>query len=169
MFDQSNSVGVPSTLDGVLSITKEPADNELSFDPSRSVVYSDNRTGIILGSTVDSTLLNCEAMRSGTFNSLLPVVSWIKDGEVILNSTGNSSFHISSFSESDAGVYQCIFTDADGTAEVVTTIPFRLDTGLQYFFCTYYSRNFSKVNFANFPVSAIGENLNHKPFCAYAQ
>ena len=126
------SVGVPSTSDGVLSITEEPADNELSVE--RSMIYSDNRTGMILGEPVDSSILNCETTRSGTFSSQ-PVVSWIKDGEEISNSTGYfSNFGISSFSQADAGVYQCIFIDTDATAEVVTTIPFRLDTGLQYFF-----------------------------------
>ena len=125
------SVGVPSTTDGVLYITKEPADNELSLEPS--LAYSDNRTGIALGSTVGNNLLNCEATRSGTFSSP-PDVLWIKNGEVISNSTGFSSFlDISTFTQSDAGVYQCIFIDTDATAEVITTIPFRLDTGLKLY------------------------------------
>ena len=40
-----------------------------------------------------------------------------------------SELQISNFGLSDAGVYQCIFTDVDSDSEVITTIPLRLDTG----------------------------------------
>ena len=121
--------------DGVLSITNEPADNELSIEPS--LAYSDNRTGIPLRSTVGSDLLKCEAERSGVSNST-PIVTWIKDGELISSTTAfSSSLNIASFTAADAGVYQCIFTDTDASAEVITSVPFRLDSGFYYSIMCY--------------------------------
>ena len=120
-----------STGDGVLSITNEPADNELSHETS--LTYRDNRTGIALGSTVGSNLLNCEAERFGVSNST-PIVTWIKDGDLISSKTASSSsLDIASFTAADAGVYQCIFIDTDAAAEVITSIPFRLDSGFYYY------------------------------------
>ena len=73
-----------------------------------------------------------------------PSVVWVRNGEqvvadgsriVITKSTiaggqrMQSDLRISNFSLSDAGVYQCIFTDVDSDHEVITTIPLRLDTG----------------------------------------
>ena len=114
----------------MLSITNEPADNELSRE--LSLAYSDNRTGSALGSTVGSSLLNCEAERSGVSNST-PIVTWIKDGELLSSTTAfSSSLDIASFTAADAGVYQCIFIDTDATAEVITSIPFRLDSGSNF-------------------------------------
>ena len=84
----------------------QPADNELSFEPS--LAYSDNRTGIALGSTVGSSLLHCVASRVGS-STTVPIVSWVKDGNVVSNETGfSSSLEIANFSTSDAGTYQCI-------------------------------------------------------------
>ena len=47
-----------------------------------------------------------------------------------LSNCFTSSLNITDFAASDAGMYQCIFTDTDTTKEVVTSIPLRLDTGL---------------------------------------
>ena len=46
--------------------------------------------------------------------------------ETLLAVQRSSELQISSFALSDAGVYQCMFTEG---AEVITTIPLRLDTG----------------------------------------
>ena len=43
-----------------------------------------------------------------------------------LNQQRSSELEIAHFSLSDAGVYQCIFTD---DVEVITTTPLRLDAG----------------------------------------
>ena len=40
-----------------------------------------------------------------------------------------SNLEILNFVQSDVGEYQCIFTDTDTEAEIITTIPFRVDTG----------------------------------------
>ena len=121
-----------STGDGGLSIVAEPADNEMMFEslnqPNQRI-FTDNRTGVILGSTIGSNLLSCQVTRSGSV-VFLPTVSWIINGQMISTSSGfTSSLNITNFTASDAGVYQCIFTDTDGTAEVVTSVPLRLDTG----------------------------------------
>ena len=71
-------------------------------------------------------------------------VVWIKDGETVevggsitiststaANGEVSSTLQIASFQESNAGVYQCIFTDASSSdGEIITTIPLRLDTGI---------------------------------------
>ena len=94
-----------------------------------STLNRDNRSGVELGSMVGSDLLTCEVMRSGA-STPVPIVSWIKNGELVANTSGfSSSLEITSFAASDAGVYQCIFTDTDANAEVITTVPYRLDTG----------------------------------------
>ena len=72
----------------------------------------------------------CDVKRSGTSTSPDPTVQWIRNGELIINSTGlMTSLTIDSFSESDVGEYQCIYTDSDSDAEVLTSIPYRLQTG----------------------------------------
>ena len=104
-----------------------------SLDPFNRRIFIDNRTGIQSGAEVNSSLLLCEARYIGVSVST-PNVTWIVNGRIVSTSSCTSCFssslNISSFSASDAGVYQCIFTDTDSTREVVTSIPFRLDTGL---------------------------------------
>ena len=94
-----------------------------------STLNRDNRSGVALGSIVGSNLLTCEVMRSGA-STPVPIVSWIKNGELVANTSGfSSSLEITDFAASDAGVYQCVFTNTDGNAEIITTAPYRLDTG----------------------------------------
>ena len=57
---------------------------------------------------------------------------WTLNGKLIANSTlsaFSSSLEIVNFNLSDAGIYQCIFTDTDVDSEIVTSTPFRVDTG----------------------------------------
>ena len=102
-----------------------------SLDPFNQRIVIDNRVGIESGMEVNSSLLLCQARHMGTSTST-PTVSWTVNGKVVSNCTNCfiSSLNISDFTASDAGVYQCIFTDTDTTEEVVTSIPLRLDTGL---------------------------------------
>ena len=117
--------------DGVLSIVDEPADNEVSFELIMDS-DADNRTGITIESDVGSTLLQCRAERRSGTSSTMPMVSWIRNGVLISSSIGfTSSLQISKFAAADAGVYQCVFMDMDSSSEIVTTIPYRLDTGIK--------------------------------------
>ena len=92
----------------------------------------DNHTAVTIG---NSRVLSCAG--SGSFSP--PSVVWVRNGEQVVNGsnitiTGTilfsrqrfSNLQITNFALSDAGVYQCIFTEG---AEVITTIPLRLDTG----------------------------------------
>ena len=65
-----------------------------------------------------------------------PTVLWLKDGNSTrttptntpVGSNGRLNTTLSfSFQESDAGVYQCVFTGTN--SELFITIPIRLDTG----------------------------------------
>ena len=125
-----------STGDGDLSIVDEPANYEEMFeslDPFHPGTFIDNRTGIQSDMTFDGILLLCQARRIGTSVST-PNVSWTVNGRVVSTSNCTNCFttflNVSNFTPSDAGVYQCIFTDTDATREVVTSKPMRLDTGL---------------------------------------
>ena len=46
------------------------------------------------------------------------------------NGQVTSSLTITNFGLPDAGVYQCVFTDDSDGGEVITSIPYRLDTGM---------------------------------------
>ena len=104
-----------------------------SLDPVNPGTFIDNRTGIQSDMTLDSILLLCQARRMGASTST-PNVSWTVNGSVVSTSNCSNCFttflNTSDFTASDAGVYQCIFTDTDATGEVVTSKPMRLDTGL---------------------------------------
>ena len=92
---------------------------------------ADNRLAVSVGG---SQVLRCASAGS----SSPPSVVWVRNGEQVVNggrititegtqdNQTNSELTITSFALSDAGVYQCIFTEGP---EVVTTTPLRLDTG----------------------------------------
>ena len=126
-------------------IVSGPSDNE---PVDLSPILNDNRTGIALGATVDGSLLTCIAghQGDGVVNYNLPSVVWVRNGQPVddtdsrititptsmANGRLTSSLTITNFALSDAGVYQCVFTDS-GNTELITTVPYRLDTGmLQY-------------------------------------
>ena len=106
----------------------------------------DNRTAITLGSTIGPPLLQCVGGHegdTGTGSFSAPSVVWVRNGEqvvadsrvtitesTIFSGRRRASYlQITNFGLSDAGVYQCIFTDVDSDSEVITTTPLRLDTG----------------------------------------
>ena len=94
--------------------------------------FPDNRVAVTVGS---NQVLRCV----GSGSSSPPSVVWVRNGEQIANggriiitegtllfNQRSSELQITNFALSDAGVYQCIFTEG---AEVITTTPLRLDTG----------------------------------------
>ena len=103
-------------------------------NPTDSDGFPDNRVAVSVG---NNQLLRCIA--SGSSSPPSSVV-WIRNGEqmvtgsrisiteeiINLNQQRSSELEIAYFSLSDAGVYQCIFTD---DVEVITTTPLRLDAG----------------------------------------
>ena len=70
----------------------------------------------------DGTLLSGDGVR---------VVITTTAGAGITNRTTASYVRITKFSQSDAGVYQCVFYDTPSQGgEVITTRPYKVDTGL---------------------------------------
>ncbi len=132
-----------STADGALMLTDQPSLNE-PVDLSSSL--DDNRTGIALGDTVDGSILICTAghQGDGVMDYSAPSVVWVRSGQVVddtdsrititstsmTNGEVTSSLNITNFGLPDAGVYQCVFTDDSDGGEVITSIPYQLDTGM---------------------------------------
>ena len=145
-----------STGTGTLVLGQQPIDNERTTVNNGATDVSllrDNRTAVSLGETIDLSstpdadkLLRCVAghQNDDTMNFSPSTVVWIKDGETVedggsitittsmaVNGEVSSTLQIASFQESNAGVYQCIFTDdSSSDGEIITTIPLRLDTGI---------------------------------------
>ena len=101
-------------------------------NPTDSDSFPNNQTAVTIGS---NQVLRCV----GSGSSSPPSVVWVRNGEQLIADSRititevsllvvqrSSELQITNFSLSDAGVYQCIFTE--GT-EVNTTTPLRLDTG----------------------------------------
>ena len=110
-----------------------------------------DRTSVPLGSSNISSnggFLRCSAEQPASSSLTAPSMMWLKDGtqlfgddiRVVINTTnptiGTSNRTVSfirifNFSQSDAGVYQCVFYDTPSQGgEVVTTRPFKVDTGI---------------------------------------
>ena len=145
-----------AAVSGTLVLGQQPTDNERTTVNNGATdvpLLCDNRTAVSLGETIDPTstpdadkLLRCVAghQNDDTMNFTASAVVWIKDGETVedggvttistsmaANGEVSSSLQIASFQESNAGVYQCIFTDdSSSDGEIITTIPLRLDTGI---------------------------------------
>ena len=113
----------PAASNSTLTVVTNPIDSDS---------FPDNRVAVSVGNT---QVLRC--VGSGSYSP--PSVVWVRSGEQVVNGGSititetipssqqrSSELTITNFNVSDAGVYQCIFTE--GTA-VVTTIPLRLDTG----------------------------------------
>ena len=135
-------------------MTNQPSENEPTGLLFGIVpLPHDNHTGIApggnttLGEPSTDPLLTCTAGHhvDGLMNYSPPSVVWVRNGQAVddtdsritLNSTTlangqvTSSLTITQFTAGDAGVYQCVFTDDNdgGDTEVITSIPYRLDTG----------------------------------------
>ena len=114
-------------------------------------ITTSDRTYVPLGSSNISTngsFLRCSAEQSGTSALAAPSVVWLKDGTqlsgdgvrvvvtttTIMGSNRTVSFvKIFNFSQSDAGVYQCVFYDTPSQGgEVITTRPYKVDTGIVF-------------------------------------
>ncbi len=135
---------VSSTADGTLMLTDQPSLNE-PVDLIASL--NDNRTGIALGGTVDGSLLTCTAghQGDGVMDYPAPSVVWVRSGQVVndtdsrititsttmTNGQVTSFLTITTFGLPDAGVYQCVITDDSDGGEVITSIPYQLDTGMK--------------------------------------
>ncbi len=125
-------------------MTDQPSLNE-PIDLISSL--NDNRTGIALGDTVDGSILTCTAGHQGdkAMNYPAPSVVWVRNGQVVndtdsritinlttmVNGQVTSSLTITNFGLPDAGVYQCVITDNSDGGEVITSIPYQLDTGMK--------------------------------------
>ena len=125
-------------------MTDQPSLNE-PIDLISSL--NDNRTGIALGDTVDGSLLICTAghQGDGVMDYPAPSVVWVRSGQVVddtdsritinlttmVNGQVTSSLTITNFGLPDAGVYQCVITDDSDGGEVITSIPYQLDTGMK--------------------------------------
>ena len=145
-----------SISSSALVLGQQPTDNERTTVNDGTVtdvpLLRDNRTAVSLGETIDPSstldadkLLRCVAghRNDNMTNFTASTVVWIKDGEtvedggdititpgLVANGEVSSTLQIASFQESNAGVYQCIFTDdSSSDGEIITTIPLRLDTG----------------------------------------
>ena len=113
-----------------------------------------DRISVPLGSSnisSNGTFLRCSAQQPGSSSLTAPSMIWLKDGTQLsgdgvrvaittTNSTVGTSnrttsfVHIFNYSQSDAGVYQCVFYDTPSQGgEVITTRPYKVDTG---FYCT---------------------------------
>lgn len=137
-------VAVNASATGVLKVVVSPQTNEAAYEMTQTSIsppFSDNRTGVVLGeSTLKSSvdLLMCEVEHVGTSSSM-PTFQWIRNGVTLVEDANHivtlmpsglaNTLQVDNFAQSDTGEYQCIITDTDTDAEVITTVPFRLDTG----------------------------------------
>ena len=148
------TAAVSSTHNGTLVLRNQPLENEpIVFLFGIVPLPYDNHTGIAPygntphGNSSTDPLLTCTAGHhgDGLMNYSPPSVVWVRNGQAVddtdsritLNSTTmangevTNSLTITQFTAGDAGVYQCVFTDDSdgGDTEVITSIPYRLDTG----------------------------------------
>ena len=148
------TAAVFSTHNGTLVLTNQPSENEpIVFLFGIVPLPNDNRSGIApdgntpTGNSSSDPLLTCSAGHhgDGLMNYSPPSVVWVRNGQAVddtdsritLTSTTMASGQVTSsltiikFEAGDAGVYQCVFTDDSdgGDTEVITSIPYRLDTG----------------------------------------
>ena len=128
-----------SSTDGMLRIaTQDPLTvltGPVSYSSQTNVIYP-NRTAVNTGAMV--TLSFTVGHVGDDINSYTtPTVVWLKDGSLVgstptnmaMGTNGQLNSTLSfTFQESDAGVYQCIFSGSG--SQMYGTIPLRLDTGM---------------------------------------
>ena len=138
------SVAVSSTANGALMLTDQPSLNEpVDF----SAIFNDNRSGIALGGTVNDSALTCIVghQGDGMMDYPAPSVVWVRNGQIVddadsritittstpaTNGQVTSSLSVTDFALTDAGMYQCVVADDSNSGEVVTSLPYQLDTGV---------------------------------------
>ena len=127
---------------------RDPSNHEtLGLSPP-----ADNRTAVALGATIDpdgtsryNLLLRCVAAHTDDNGQIPGELVWIRNGlelsdgdsggrvaitPLVFGTRYGADLQITAFEESDAGIYQCVATDAASSdSDVVTSSPFRLDTG----------------------------------------
>ncbi|KAL5487215.1 hypothetical protein EMCRGX_G019791 [Ephydatia muelleri] len=131
-----SSINLNAATNGTLSVTRELTASD-TFDDDQT----DWRIYVTLNSNTQGNLLSCAAECTDLFLDIYPNVTWYKDGrrlmsdgmKVIITEQFNSFFpeinssvSIFNFTQSDAGIYQCVFFTS---TEVLTSAPLRLDTG----------------------------------------
>ena len=127
-----------------------------------------DRASVPLGSSDISSnggFLRCSAEQSASSSLTAPSMMWLKDGtqlfgdgvRVVINTTNStigtsnrtvSFVRIFNFSQTDAGVYQCVFYDTPSQGgEVVTTRPYKVDTGteLEHFVSIQFITNYQGI------------------------
>ena len=130
-----------------------------------------DRTSVTLGSSnISSTagFLRCSAEQPASSSLTAPSMMWLKDGtqlfgdgvRVVINTTnptiGTSNRTVSfvrifNFSQTDAGVYQCVFYDTPSQGgEVITTRPYKVDTGIFTNKHSTYSRSCFSILLGHF-------------------
>jgi hypothetical protein len=128
---------VSSTKAGTLTLLRQPSSRE---DDS----FIDNRTSVILGSTLNS-LLVCIVEHLNHRTAPTPSIVWIRNGiqvddtdtritvtnaETAENGRLESTLRIDDFRVNDTGVYQCIsIDDMAFSGEIITSTPHQLDAG----------------------------------------
>ncbi len=138
-------------------IVQQPADNERNTtnDLTSTDFIANSRTGVRVidvdptGTSDANRLMRCSAGHVGG-TGIPPSIVWTRDGEEVVvdgthtitttssNDVLQSNLQINGFGDSDAGIYQCIFTDSDPDAEVATSLPHRLDYGECWILVTHH-------------------------------
>ena len=147
----SSAAFTPANPDDILSIFRLPNSRE-SQDVGLGQPL-DNRTALALGGNTETfstsggnRLLRCVAAHTNDAGQPIGTVDWTINGRVLADGDNGgritvspvvfgtrygSDLMITAFEESDAGIYQCIATDAPSSdSDIFLSIPFRLDTGM---------------------------------------
>ncbi len=135
-----------------LTISRQPADNEQNSRNTLTAfdIIANSRTGVRVtdvdpaGTNDANQLMRCVASHVGGAGAVStpPTLVWTRNGEEVVHDGTHisitdtlqgdqleSNLQINSFTDNDAGIYQCIYTDTDSDAEVATSLPHRLDYG----------------------------------------
>ena len=145
----SSAAYSPANADDALFIVRHPNEREISQALSPP---ADNRTAVALGATIDpdgtggaNILLRCVAAHTDDAGHIPGTLVWIRNGlelsdgdsggrvaitPLVFGTRYGAELQITAFEESDAGIYQCVATDAASSdSDVATSFPHRLDTG----------------------------------------
>ena len=119
-------------------VTQDPLtmiDGPVSYSNQTNAIYP-NRTAVNTGAMVTLSF-TAGHVGDDIISYTTPTAVWLKDGaparttptDMTVGGNGQLSSTLSfAFQESDAGVYQCIFSGSG--SQIYGTIPLRLDTGM---------------------------------------